>query len=152
MLYLRPREMLKIALNFSTIDLDGLLFWSSRDNAKFLGLGIEGGHIKLASHLLDNADSTLDIPTGGFVADGGWHNVQLDIDKKLIQLSVDGRQIFTENKKIIGDLKKIDDDREFLADMENLFYLGKNIMSTCHFIVAIPSFSIQNHLLFIEFT
>lgn len=126
-LYLRSKEIIKISMNFSTIELDGMLFWSSRrKDAKFIGLGIEAGHIKFASNLLDTTSSTLDIPTGGFVSDGGWHNVHISIDKKTIQLSVDGRPIFTENKRNV-DILDIDDDREFLASMESLFYIGKKI-------------------------
>lgn len=122
-LYMRSKEIVKISLNFSTIHLDGLLFWTSRDKNKFLGLGIEAGHIKLASNLLDTESNTLDIPTGGFVADGAWHNVQIEIDKKVIELSIDSRPIFTENKKTV-DLTN--DKMDLLAAMmEDLFYIGK---------------------------
>lgn len=132
-LYLRSKEIIKISLNFSTIEMDGMLFWSSRrKNAKFIGLGIEAGHIKFASNLLDTTSSTLDIPTGGFVSDGGWHNVHISIDKKTIQLSVDGRPIFTENKRNV-DILDIDDDKEFLASMESLFYIGKKKIGTHYF-------------------
>lgn len=121
-------------MNFSTIVMDGLLFWSATSNgAQFLGLGIEGGHIKLASNLLDTVSSTLDVPTGGFVADGGWHNVQISMDKRTIQLSVDGRPIFTENKRTpvnvsatIQEERNGDEATEFVAgDMENMFYIGE---------------------------
>lgn len=121
-LYMRSKEIVKVSLNFSTIHLDGLLFWTSRNNNTFLGLGLEEGHMKLASNLLDTESNTLDIPTGGFVADGAWHNVNIEIDKKVIELSIDSRPIFTENKKIM-DLSN--DKVDISSAMEELFYIGK---------------------------
>lgn len=135
-------------MNFSTIVMDGLLFWSAPSNgAQFLGLGIEGGHIKLASNLLDTASSTLDVPTGGFVADGGWHNVQISMDKRTIQLSVDGRPIFTENKRTpvnvsatIQEERNGDDASEFGAgDMENMFYIGECVCLLLTFKCSVES-------------
>lgn len=128
-LYIRPKEIMEISLNFSTINLNGLLFWTGKntDNIvdRFLGLGITNGHLKLASNLLTTINSTIDIPTGGFVSDGGWHNVQIEINKNLLQLSIDGRKIFTESKKFIMDLHKIDTDQHNYIDFEDAFYIGK---------------------------
>lgn len=128
----RPKEMLQISLNFSTIYDDGLLFWNSKRNDRFLGLGLQRGHIQLASTFLDNPQTTVDIPTGGFVADGGWHNIQIEVDIKTILLKLDGRTIFSMNKKIV-DLSAIKggdgvvEDKESTGTMDDLFYIGKYV-------------------------
>ena len=121
----RHRDVVQVSLNFSTIAMNSLLFWSNRDrvNDTFLGLGIENGHVKMASNLLNTINSTIDVPTGGFVADGGWHNVQIEVNKKFIQLSIDGRPVFVDNNLMI-DTSKIDEAKEFIQ-IDNLFYLGK---------------------------
>lgn len=120
----RRKELFKVSLNFSTIDMDGLLFWSNsfKDNSVFLGLGIAKGHLKMASNLLKMDNFTVDVPAGGFLADGGWHNVQIEFSKKFIEIIVDGRPVFLENNLVL-DTSRIDDPQEFLQ-MENLFYLG----------------------------
>lgn len=130
----RSKEVLSISLNFSTIYDDGLLFWNSNKNyERFLGLGLQGGHIKLASDFLDNPNDTIDIPTGGFVADGGWHNIQIDLDLKTIALKLDGRAIFSVNKKIVN-LKAINGGGVVAEDnssigtsgkLDDLYFIGK---------------------------
>lgn len=121
-IYVRPAESVQITLKFSTIHPDGLLLWSSGNNFKFLGLGIENGHIKLASSLLGLNNSTVDIPAGGFVADGGWHTVQIEIDQNLIILSVDGRTIFSERRRNMN-INNMDVNQ--YVTMEDVFYIGK---------------------------
>lgn len=128
MVTVRAKETLLISLNFSTIYDDGLLFWSSKRNDRFLGLGLQRGHIQLASSFLDNPQTTIDIPTGGFVSDGGWHNIQIEIDIKMIALKLDGRTIFSVNKKIVA-LAAINgsfaDDKEIAGTLDDLYYVGK---------------------------
>lgn len=67
----RVKNDFKVSLNFSTISLDGLLFWSGQSKNRFLGLGIENGHIKFASNLVDSSGNVFEMPNGGFVSDGG---------------------------------------------------------------------------------
>lgn len=119
-------------MNFSTIYDDGLLFWNSnKKHERFLGLGLQGGHIKLASDFLANPNETIDIPTAGFVADGGWHNIQIDLDIKSISLILDGRAIFSVNKKIVN-LKAINgggvEDNESNGSsnrLDDFYFIGK---------------------------
>lgn len=67
----RVRNDFKVSLNFSTISLDGLLFWSRQGKNRFLGLGIQNGQIKFASNLFDSSGNVSEMPNGGFVSDGG---------------------------------------------------------------------------------
>lgn len=120
----RRTDQFKVSLNFSTIDMQGLLFWSNnyKDETVFLGMGIDGGHLKMVSNLLMTDNATVDVPAGGFLADGAWHNVQIEFSKNYIEITIDGRPVFLENNLIL-DTSKIDDPQDFLQ-MENLFYLG----------------------------
>lgn len=95
-LYVRPREAIQILLNFSTIEPDGLLLWSEHDQSKFLGLGLENGHLKLASNLLGSNNDTVQAPASGFVADGAWHGTSVLLDRTRLELQLDGEVIFTE--------------------------------------------------------
>lgn len=126
----RRRDQFKMSMNFSTINMDGMLFWSNnfKDERNFVGLGIENGHLKMASSLLKRNDNfTIDVPAGGFLADGAWHNVQIELSKKVVQITVDGRLVFLENN-LLMDTSNIDDSRDFLQ-MDNHFYLGEYFMS-----------------------
>ncbi|KAH8419353.1 hypothetical protein KR222_006509, partial [Zaprionus bogoriensis] len=95
-LYVRPREAIQISLNFSTIEPDGLLLWSEHDPSKFLGLGLENGHLKLASNLLGSNNDTVQAPASGFIADGAWHGISVLLDRTRLELQLDGEVIFTE--------------------------------------------------------
>ncbi|XP_030383778.1 protein eyes shut [Scaptodrosophila lebanonensis] len=95
-LYMRPREAIQISLNFSTIEPDGLLLWSEHDRVKFLGLGLENGHLKLASNLLGSINDTVQAPASGFIADGAWHWTKVLLDRTRLELQLDGEVIFTE--------------------------------------------------------
>lgn len=118
------KDQFKVSLNFSTIDMDGLLFWSNnfKDDSVFVGLGIEKGHLKMTSSLLMMENATIEVPAGGFLADGAWHNIQLEFSKKSIEIVVDDRLVFLENNLVL-DTSRIDDPKDFLR-MENSFYLG----------------------------
>ncbi|EDV99320.1 protein eyes shut [Drosophila grimshawi] len=95
-LYVRPREAIQISLNFSTIEPDGLLLWSEHNHQKFLGLGLENGHLKLASNLLGSNNDTVQAPASGFIADGAWHGTSVLLDRTRLELQLDGEVIFTE--------------------------------------------------------
>lgn len=118
---MRPKSEIQISFKFSTIHPNGLLLWSSHTENRFLGLGIEDGHLKLASSLLGIHNSTVDIPAGGFVADGGWHNVVIDLANENIVLTLDSRTIFSERRKNV-DLSKLDEAESI--SMEDTFYIG----------------------------
>ncbi|XP_065356774.1 protein eyes shut-like isoform X2 [Calliphora vicina] len=95
-MYIRPREALQISLNFSTIEPDGLLIWSEHDRMKFLGLGLENGHLKIASNLLGSDNDTVASPASGFLTDGSWHMAKVIVDRGKLELQLDGEVIFTE--------------------------------------------------------
>ncbi|XP_046801191.1 protein eyes shut isoform X2 [Lucilia cuprina] len=95
-MYIRPREALQISLNFSTIEPDGLLIWSEHDRMKFLGLGLENGHLKIASNLLGSDNDTVATPASGFITDGSWHMAKIIVDRGKLELQLDGEVIFTE--------------------------------------------------------
>ncbi|KAH8413382.1 hypothetical protein KR009_010472 [Drosophila setifemur] len=95
-LYVRPREAIQVSLNFSTIEPDGLLLWSEHEKNKFLGLGLESGHLKLASNLLGSSNDTVRAPASGFIADGAWHWTSVLLDRSRLELQLDGEVIFTE--------------------------------------------------------
>lgn len=101
------------------------MLWGAKQQETFLGLGIENGHLKLASSLLAFDNATVDIPSGGFVADGGWHNVIININDEELVLSVDDRTIFSEKRRQV-DLKKTDDIES--VTLEDTFYLGKCLL------------------------
>ncbi|XP_053960264.1 protein eyes shut isoform X4 [Anastrepha ludens] len=95
-MYVRPREAIQVSLNFSTIEPDGLLLWSEHDRNKFLGLGLENGHLKMASNLLDSSNDTVQMPSTGFIADGSWHLAKVMMDRNRLELQLDGEVIFSE--------------------------------------------------------
>ncbi|XP_058980715.1 protein eyes shut isoform X2 [Musca domestica] len=95
-MFVRPREAIQISLNFSTIEPDGLLLWSEHDRQKFLGLGLENGHLKIASNLLGSDNDTVSTPSSGFITDGSWHMARIVVDRSHLELQLDGEVIFTE--------------------------------------------------------
>lgn len=142
-LYVRPREAIQISLNFSTIEPDGLLLWSEHDQSKFLGLGLENGHLKLASNLLGSNNDTVQAPASGFVADGAWHGTSVLLDRTRLELQLDGEVIFTErlpelNRRTAtwssttttttvptSTLMQRRGSKEPTISYEDVFYLGK---------------------------
>lgn len=113
-------DNLVVSMNFSTIDLNGLLLWSSGGpNRPFLGLGLENGHLKLASSLLESNDS-MDIPTGGYLADGGWHSLYLFRSERDFELRIDDREVFAEDNGVSREnfQKDISPDNEFYIGEE----------------------------------
>lgn len=95
-MYVRPREAIQVSLNFSSIEPDGLLLWSEHDRNRFLGLGLENGHLKMASNLLDSNNDTVEMPSTGFIADGSWHLAKVIMDRNRLELQLDGEVIFSE--------------------------------------------------------
>lgn len=127
-------DTLSVSLNFSTIASNGLLFWSEPKSGRFLGLGIESGHIKLASHLLGTDSRTVDIPTAGFVADGAWHEVLLSVARRQIRLALDGRMIFEETQQVtLSDDRDATDRRTGYNELEHPIYIGKRL--TFHILI-----------------
>lgn len=138
-LYVRPREAIQISLNFSTIEPDGLLLWSEHDQSKFLGLGLENGHLKLASNLLGSNNDTVQAPASGFVADGAWHGTSVLLDRTRLELQLDGEVIFTER---LPELQRRSStttpattsmqrrgSKDPTISYEDVFYLGKQYES-----------------------
>lgn len=140
-MFVRPREAIQISLNFSTIEPDGLLLWSEHDRTKFLGLGLENGHLKIASNLLGSDNDTVATPSSGFITDGSWHMAKIAVDRSRLELQLDGEVIFTE-KLAPQELMQISSTtsphrtrarnslmsrrgKEPTITYEDLFYLGK---------------------------
>ncbi|XP_037042682.1 protein eyes shut [Bradysia coprophila] len=117
----RVKNEFKVSLNFSTISMDGLLLWTQSENG-YVGLGIQNGQMKFASNLLNGSGNVFEMPNGGFVADGGWHDVQLEINEKIVTFTVDNRPIFTENQKLIKMRPSIMD--EFFDFEKHPFFIG----------------------------
>lgn len=105
---------LQVAVNFSTINEDGLLFWSGPGH-NFLGLGLNKGHIRIASNALA-ANRSIDVPSAGFLADGGWHTVKIEMNPDNLDVFVDGRVTYTEERDSHAT-------NSFL--MQDKFYIGK---------------------------
>lgn len=99
-------KFLQISLNFSTINSDGMLLWSDKDG-EYVGLGLENGFLKVVSNLLNFKDQVIDVPTGVYLTDGGWHNIRLEIDEKgQISLLIDHKLVYNEvhSSEKIGNL------------------------------------------------
>lgn len=138
-LYVRPREAIQVSLNFSTIEPDGLLLWSEHERSKFLGLGLEAGHLKLASNLLGSTNDTVRAPASGFIADGAWHWTSVLLDRSRLELQLDGEVIFTERlpeggrslgsttpRSTVAGRRK-NSSKEPTISYEDVFYLGESI-------------------------
>ncbi|XP_030080407.1 protein eyes shut [Drosophila hydei] len=131
-LYARPpREAVQISLNFSTIEPDGLLLWSEHNQLKFLGLGLENGHLKLASNLLGSSNDTVQAAASGFIADGAWHGTSVLLDRTRLELQLDGAVIFTErlpelNRRYTTPTTSLQrrGGKEPTISYEDIFYLG----------------------------
>ncbi|CAD7079574.1 unnamed protein product [Hermetia illucens] len=122
-MYIRAKDSLAISLNFSTIEPNGLLLWSGRDNSRFLGLGLQNGHLKLATNLLASNNNSVDAPSGGYLADGGWHNVQVTTDRGKIEMVADGQVIFTEKaNQNLSPFRRLKSDQSI--SYEDIFFLG----------------------------
>lgn len=114
----RSPKFLQISLNFSTVSVNGILLWSD-GLEEYLGLGLENGFLKVVSNLLDIKDDTIDIPVGVYLADGGWHNVKLEIDEKTqLNLQIDQKVVYNE----AHDSPKITS----LEKLGGSFFIGKD--------------------------
>lgn len=143
-MYIRSPESIHLSLNFSTIAVNGLLFWSERDTNHFLGLGLQNNQLKLASNLLGSLNDTILAPTTGILSDGSWHNVRILADHQHLQMQLDGNVIFNERLAFHSEIKTIrrsslrsNDPRNITRDidrrkfrvassitLEDPFYLG----------------------------
>lgn len=117
---LTSNKFLQISLNFSTINVDGMLLWNDNNNNKYLGIGLENGFLKVVSNLMSFKDDKIDVPMGGYLTDGAWHNVKLDIDD-LGQVS-----IVVDRKVVYNDVRNVDDVVNNLDQLGESFYLGKD--------------------------
>lgn len=115
--YINNRKSLQISLNFSTINVDGMLLWND-NSGKYLGMGLENGFLKIVSNLLNLKDDKLDMPVSGYLTDGSWHNIKFDIDEVgRISLMIDNKKVYNEvhSESPIGDLDLLRES----------FYLGE---------------------------
>lgn len=92
----RPK-FIQVAMNISTISTDGLLVWSDSEKGDYIGVGLENGFFKFASNLMNFSNQEIDIPSGGYLSDGGWHNIKFDVDENgQIALNIDQKLVYTE--------------------------------------------------------
>lgn len=112
------KPVAQIAVNFSTIQPNGMLFWTGGDN--FLGLGLEDGHIRIASSEILGSNQSLDVPSAGYLADGGWHSVKIEFDPDNLDIYVDGRVTYSEPTQ---NARSIARNSSLL--MQDKFYIGK---------------------------
>lgn len=110
------RKSLQISLNFSTINVDGLLLWND-NSGSYLGMGLEDGFLKVVSNLLSFKNDQFDVPRGGYLTDGAWHNIRLDVDDTgQVSVIVDRKNVYNQNHKDdVGNFNMLSDS----------FYLGK---------------------------
>lgn len=116
---LTSNKFLQISLNFSTINVDGVLLWNDNNNNKYLGIGLENGFLKVVSNLMGFKDDQIDVPMGGYLTDGAWHNIKLDIDD-LGQVSIS-----VDRKVVYNDVRNADDVVNNLDLLGDSFYLGE---------------------------
>lgn len=116
---LTTNKFLQISLNFSTINNDGMLLWNGDNSDKYLGMGLEKGFLKIVSNALSLEGNKIDLPMGGYLTDGAWHNIKLDIDEQgQISLTVDWKNVYNEVHGSGITIANLD----LLGDS---FYLGK---------------------------
>jgi protein eyes shut len=112
------RRSLQISLNFSTINVDGMLLWNDNNKDKYLGMGLENGFLKVVSNLFSSKDEKIDLSSGGYLTDGAWHNIIFDVDEMgQVSLMIDQKSVNSEahNSATEGNLDLLGDS----------FYLGK---------------------------
>ena len=102
-------KSLFISMNFSTIDSNSILLWND-NNDNYLGLGLENGFLKLVSNLLNLNNNLIDISMGGYITDGGWHNLRVEIDGNgKISIAIDRKLMYNELSSKIGNLELLGD-------------------------------------------
>lgn len=95
----RPK-FIQASMNISTISTDGLLVWSDSEVGDYIGIGLENGIFKLASNLMNFTNQEIDIPSGGYLSDGGWHNIKLDVDENgQVALNIDHKLVYSETHR-----------------------------------------------------
>jgi EYS protein len=107
-------KYLQLSLNFSTINVDGILLWNDNKNI-FLGVGLENGFLKVVSNALNFRNDQIDVSQSGFLTDGAWHNVKLDINEQgQVTVVVDKRTVYNEGRNVVNNLDLLGES----------FYLG----------------------------
>ncbi|CRL07542.1 CLUMA_CG020507, isoform A [Clunio marinus] len=99
---LSPRittKFLQISMNFSTISSDGMLLWGDK-NGEYLGIGLENGFLKITCNIMNFKDNVIEIQTGSYLTDGGWHNIRLEIDENgQMMILIDHKLVYNEEHK-----------------------------------------------------
>jgi EYS protein len=123
-------KLFTISLNFSTINIDGMLLWNGND--KYLGIGLENGFLKVVSNLFNFNDDKINVPMGGYLTDGAWHNVKLDIDEQgRVSLHIDHKNVYTQ---ALDESKGAN-----LNSFDESFYLGILSNNFLFLLFEIPS-------------
>ncbi|XP_072936300.1 protein eyes shut [Epargyreus clarus] len=99
---LRSAARARLALRLSTAEPDGLVAWIALDTG-FVGVGLEDGYLRVAWSLpcddhkpLKTRNSSKLLPQAGFMADGEWHALVLNLKGENITLTCDQSLIYHE--------------------------------------------------------
>jgi Laminin G domain len=88
--------------------------------------------------MIDLVNETIvDLPAGGFISDGSWHTVHLQADSSNLELSIDGRTVFKENRKNSENLVSVMATR---ATTQNIFYIGTTEMMNLYSLLVYHGF------------
>ncbi|MGH0142978.1 UNVERIFIED_CONTAM: hypothetical protein FKN15_017292 [Acipenser sinensis] len=137
-----------IALNFKTLERDGLLLHGEGPQGDFLTLELVGSklvmHISLGSSTVHDMTGHTSVTLGNLLDDQHWHYVTLRRYGNYVNLTLDGEtasirckgdfQYLDLDKELyIGGVMKADkphfpDKQNFRGCMENVFYNGVNII------------------------
>lgn len=135
----RIKPVLQISVNFSTIHPNGMLIWTGNDH--FLGLGLEQGHVRVASSELVGVNKTLDVPSAGFLADGAWHNIKIQADPDNLDIYVDGRITYSEsnNKNLQQIFSSSSNSKNSSLLMQDKFFVGESFSLSKRLVIIVPN-------------
>lgn len=116
----KNKNNFEITLNFSTINKDGILFWTEKQKNIYLGAGFENGFIKIVNNLLRN--NTVLINSEQSYIDGAWHILNIQMNKYFLKTTVDNSQTIIEN--LIESSEHISNgNRIFIGNYSFLFFV-----------------------------
>ncbi|XP_018325866.1 protein eyes shut-like [Agrilus planipennis] len=143
-------------INFTTADKNGLIFWGSK-HENFVGIGIEGGHLKLAYTIKNGNRTIIEIPETESLADGIWHTLEISFGKTNLLVKIDGKIVLSQNQSnFVADLFDLSDGVLYLGGLpteknETIWQKTHN-MFHAYFKGCIKAFGINNILAVTDFS